>query len=54
MFTAIKDQGVPARMCIFKGENHELSRSGQPKHRVRRLEEIMKWMDQYLKPEKEN
>ena len=26
MFTALKDHGVPARLCYFKGENHELSR----------------------------
>ena len=49
MFTAIKDHGVEARMCIFKGENHELSRSGKPKHRVRRLKEITEWFGRFLK-----
>jgi len=49
MFTALKYHGVEARMCIFRGENHELSRSGLPKHRVRRLEEITKWFDEHLK-----
>lgn len=49
MFTALKDHGVDARMCIFKGENHELSRSGKPKHRIRRLMEITQWFDKYLK-----
>lgn len=49
MFTALKYHGVEARMCIFRGENHELSRSGKPKHRVRRLKEITGWFDQYLK-----
>ncbi|MBQ6602648.1 MAG: S9 family peptidase [Eubacterium sp.] len=49
MFTAIKDHGVEARMCIFKGENHELSRSGKPKHRVRRLKEITEWFSRFLK-----
>ncbi len=53
MFTAIKDHGVDARMCIFKGENHELSRSGKPKHRIRRLAEITGWFDKYLKKEEE-
>ena len=53
MFTAIKDHGVDARMCIFKGENHELSRSGKPKHRIRRLAEITGWFDKYLKTEEE-
>ncbi len=51
MFTALKAHGVPARLCIFKGENHELSRSGKPKHRVRRLKEITDWFDKYLKAE---
>ncbi|WP_203366534.1 S9 family peptidase [Anaeromonas frigoriresistens] len=49
MFTALKFHGVESRMCIFKEENHELSRSGKPKHRIRRLEEITEWFDKYLK-----
>lgn len=49
MFTSLKYHGVEARICIFKGENHELSRSGKPKHRIRRLKEITDWFDKYLK-----
>lgn len=49
MFTALKYHGVDARLCMFRGENHELSRSGKPKHRVRRLEEITNWFEKYLK-----
>lgn len=49
MFTALKYHGVDARLCLFKGENHELSRSGKPRHRVRRLEEISQWFEKYLK-----
>ncbi len=49
MFRALLYYGVEARMCLFKGENHELSRSGQPKHRIRRLSEITNWFDKYLK-----
>lgn len=48
-FTALKYHGVDARMCIFRGENHELTRSGKPKHRIRNLEEITGWFDKYLK-----
>lgn len=48
-YSALANQGNLVRMCCFKGENHELSRSGKPKHRVRRLEEITKWMDKFLK-----
>ncbi|NBG87777.1 alpha/beta hydrolase family protein [Isachenkonia alkalipeptolytica] len=49
MFTALKYHGVDARMCMFRDENHELSRSGKPKHRVRRLKEITDWFDHYLR-----
>lgn len=51
MFTAMKRFGVPTRMVLFEGENHSLSRSGKPRHRVRRLEEIIGWFDKYLKKE---
>ena len=49
MYTALKYHGIESRMCMFRGENHELSRSGKPKHRVRRLKEITDWFDHYLK-----
>lgn len=47
MFTALNDRGVPTRMVCFKGEHHELSRSGKPLHRLRRLAEILRWLDRY-------
>lgn len=49
MFTALRYFGVEAKMCLFKGENHELSRSGKPKNRISRLREITQWFDKYLK-----
>ncbi len=49
MFTALKLHGVKTRLCVFHGENHELSRSGKPEHRLRRLKEITDWMNLYLK-----
>ena len=52
MYSALKVHGVESRICLFHGENHELSRSGQPKHRIRRLKEITEWFDRYLKEEK--
>lgn len=52
LFTALKEKGVPARFVWFKGENHELSRSGKPLHRIRRLQEITAWMNQYCKENK--
>ncbi|MBQ1234562.1 MAG: S9 family peptidase [Oscillospiraceae bacterium] len=49
LYTALVDLGVPTRMCLFKGENHELSRGGKPKHRLRRLNEITDWIVKYTK-----
>ena len=51
MFAALKILGVESRMCVIKGENHELSRSGRPRNRIVRMREILSWMDQHLKPE---
>lgn len=48
MYSALLEHGVEARLCMFKGENHDLSRSGKPLHRVKRLEEITKWMESHL------
>ncbi len=47
IYTALVDRGIPTRMCIFKGENHELSRGGRPKGRLRRLREITNWIETY-------
>lgn len=49
MYTKIKLNGVDTKMFVFHGENHELSRSGKPKPRLKRLQEIKKWFDGYLK-----
>ena len=49
LFTALKQNGVEARMVLFKGENHELSRSGKPRNRIKRLKEITEWMNRFLK-----
>lgn len=49
MFAALKRFGVESRMCIFHGECHDLSRSGKPVHRTRRLEEISNWFHEKLK-----
>ena len=49
MYTALVHRGIPARLCCFHGENHELSRSGKPQHRVRRLQEITDWIEKYTK-----
>ena len=51
MFTAVRSRNVDARMVVFKGEQHGLARSSSPKHRIRRMKEILAWFDKYLKPE---
>lgn len=48
MFSALKYNHVPTRLCLFKGENHELCRSGKPKNRINRLIEITNWFNHYL------
>jgi len=49
MFTAMKRFGVPSKMVLFEKENHNLSRSGLPRHRLYRLREIIGWFDKYCK-----
>ena len=48
MFRALKFLKKPVIMVRFPGESHELSRSGQPWHRIERLEHIVGWFDKYL------
>jgi dipeptidyl aminopeptidase/acylaminoacyl peptidase len=48
MFRALKYRHIPTAMVRFPGESHELSRSGQPWHRVERLHHIVNWFDVYL------
>ena len=45
MFSSLIAHGVEAKMVTFRGENHELSRSGKPAHRLKRLKEITGWFD---------
>lgn len=48
LFRALKYLKRPTAIVRFPGETHELSRSGQPWHRVERLEAIVGWFDKYL------
>jgi len=52
MYTALKLNNVDTKVALFKGENHELSRSGKPKNRESRLMEIISWFDKYMGPDK--
>ena len=48
LFRALKYLKRPTVMVRFPAENHELSRSGKPWHRVERLQHIVGWFDKYL------
>ena len=39
---------TPIRMLRYPREGHELSRSGEPGHRVSRLSEMINWFDRYV------
>ena len=47
MYTALVAHGIESKMVCFKGENHDLSRTGKPKHRIRRLKEITEWFENH-------
>ncbi len=47
MFTSLIANGVESKLVCFRGENHELSRSGKPEHRLRRLNEITEWFEKH-------
>ncbi|MEO1290204.1 MAG: S9 family peptidase, partial [Chloroflexota bacterium] len=43
---------TPVKMLRYPREGHELSRSGEPAHRISRLTEMLNWFDTYCQPEK--
>jgi len=47
-YSALKRQGTEAEMLIFPGENHELTRSGRPRHRVERFDAVREWWARHL------
>ncbi|MGZ8831466.1 MAG: S9 family peptidase, partial [Thermoanaerobaculia bacterium] len=48
LFRALKYLKRPTVMVRFPGESHELSRSGNPWHRIERLQHIVGWFDHWL------
>ena len=48
LFRALKYRRIPTVMVRFPNESHELSRSGQPWHRIERLQHIVGWFDKWL------
>ncbi|WP_193106324.1 S9 family peptidase [Brachybacterium sp. FME24] len=49
-YSALVRQGVPAEMLIVPGEHHELTRTGQPRHRVERFEAVLDWWRRVFSP----
>lgn len=47
-YSALRRQSTAAELLIFPGENHELTRSGRPRHRVERFEAILDWWGRHL------
>lgn len=48
LYTALRHHGTEVEMELFPGENHDLSRSGKPGHRTRRLSSILGWFQKHL------
>lgn len=47
-YSTLKLHGVETELVVFPGENHELSRSGRPRHRQQRFELILDWWKRHL------
>ncbi len=48
LFRALKYMKRPTAMVVFPRESHELSRSGEPWHRIERLDHIVNWFDKWM------
>jgi dipeptidyl aminopeptidase/acylaminoacyl peptidase len=49
LFTTLRLLKRDVELVRFPGESHELTRSGNPVHRVQRFELVLEWFDRYLK-----
>lgn len=47
LYALLKVRGIHTEFLWVKGENHELSRSGKPLSRQKRLQAITNWFEQY-------
>jgi len=47
-FRALQHFGVPSELILFPRENHNLTRTGEPKHLVESLNWQIYWFDRYL------
>ena len=49
LFVTLRLLKRPVEMVRFPAESHELTRSGNPAHRVQRFRIVLEWFDRYLK-----
>ena len=49
LFTTLRLLKKEVELVRFPAESHELTRSGNPVHRVQRFELVLEWFDRYLK-----
>jgi dipeptidyl aminopeptidase/acylaminoacyl peptidase len=50
LFAALTWLGREVKFVRFEGQSHGLSRGGHPRQRLIRLQHIVAWFAQYLKP----
>jgi dipeptidyl aminopeptidase/acylaminoacyl peptidase len=51
LFAFVRRSGGTTKLIRYPREGHELSRSGEPAHRISRLTEMVDWFDAYCMPE---
>jgi len=47
-YLALRRAGVEAELLVFPGEDHELTRSGRPRHRRQRFDAVLAWWARHL------
>jgi dipeptidyl aminopeptidase/acylaminoacyl peptidase len=48
LFAALQRRGVPSELLLFPGEGADLASAGRPRHRLARLEHLLRWWDRWL------
>lgn len=49
LFAALTYLGRETKLVIFEGQSHDLSRTGHPRSRVRRFNEILAWFQEHIR-----
>lgn len=53
LFAYVRRSGGTVRLVRFPREGHEMSRSGEPEHRIASLTLMVEWFDQYCQPRRD-